>query len=69
MKGFLFIFDKVHGGEFLLLERLITEDFSACSKWLSEDWQSHGLGLTPNFGLTGYKTYYLLYYVGEKRLD
>lgn len=42
------------------------KDFSACFEWLSEDRESHGLGLTPNFGLTGYKTHYLLYYGGGR---
>lgn len=47
---------------------MISVDFSACFEWLNEDRQSHGLGLTPNFGLTGYKTHYLLYYGGRERV-
>lgn len=43
---------------------MIRVDFSACFEWLNEDRQSHSLGLTPNFGLTCYKTHYLLYYGG-----
>lgn len=48
---------------------MISVDFSACFEWLNEDWQSLGLGLTPNFGLTGYKTHYLLYYGGARGLE
>lgn len=43
-------------------------DFTACFEWLNEDWQSIGLWPTPNFGLTGYKTHYLLCYVGARGL-
>ena len=42
--------------------------FAACFEWLNEDRQSHGLGLTPNFELTGYKTHCLLYYGGAREL-
>lgn len=44
-------------------------DFTACFEWLNEDWQSIGLWPTPNFGLTGYKTHYLLCYVGARGLE
>lgn len=47
---------------------MISVDISACFEWLNEDRRSHGLGLTPNFGLTGYKTHYLLYYGGTERV-
>lgn len=46
---------------------MIRKDFSVGFEWLSEDWQSFSLGLTPNFGLTGCKTHNLLYYVMRQR--
>lgn len=46
---------------------MIRKGFSVGFEWLSEDWQSFSLGLTPNFGLTGCKTHNLLYYVMRQR--
>lgn len=38
-----------------------------CLFWMAR-W-NHGLGLTPNFGITGYKAPYLLYYGGSKESE
>lgn len=66
---YLFFLSKLHQVEFLLFRGIymIRKDFSVGFEWLSEDWQSFSLGLTPNFGLTGCKTHNLLYYVMRQR--
>lgn len=66
---FFFFLSKLHQVEFLLFRGIymIRKDFSVGFEWLSEDWQSFSLGLTPNFGLTGCKTHNLLYYVMRQR--